>query len=85
MQTDAVVGKILAALDEHGLATNTLVIFTADNGCSPAAGTPALEKQGHFASAQFPRLLLLDSLKLVLIDSSWQVPCQRFCTHNLSS
>ena len=53
MQTDAVVGKILAALDEHGLATNTLVIFTADNGCSPAAGTPALEKQGHFASAQF--------------------------------
>jgi arylsulfatase A-like enzyme len=53
MQTDAVVGNILAALDEHGLAANTLVIFTADNGCSPAAGTPALEKQGHFASAQF--------------------------------
>ena len=53
MQTDAVVGKILAALDEHGLAAHTLVIFTADNGCSPQAGTPALEKQGHFASAQF--------------------------------
>ena len=53
MQTDAVVGKILAALDEHGLATNTLVIFTADNGCSPQADTPALEKQGHFASAEF--------------------------------
>ncbi len=53
MQTDAVVGKILAALDEHGLAGNTLVIFTADNGCSPAAGTPELEKLGHFASAQF--------------------------------
>jgi arylsulfatase A len=53
MQTDAVVGKILAALDEHSLAAQTLVIFTADNGCSPAAGTPALEKQGHFASGQF--------------------------------
>ena len=53
LQTDAVVGNILAALDAHGLAENTLVIFTADNGCSPAAGTPALEKQGHFASAQF--------------------------------
>ena len=53
MQTDAVVGNILAALDEHGLAANTLVIFTADNGCSPQAGTPALEKQGHFASAEF--------------------------------
>jgi arylsulfatase A-like enzyme len=53
MQTDAVVGKILATLDEHGLAASTLVIFTADNGCSPAADTPGLEKQGHFASAQF--------------------------------
>jgi arylsulfatase A len=53
MQTDAVVGDILAALDRHGLAENTLVIFTADNGCSPQAGTPQLEAQGHFASAQF--------------------------------
>ncbi|WP_414660176.1 sulfatase family protein [Horticoccus sp. 23ND18S-11] len=51
MQTDAVVGKILAALDEHDLAANTLVIFTADNGCSPQADTPGLEAQGHFASA----------------------------------
>ncbi len=53
MQTDAVVGDILAALEKNGLAGNTLVIFTADNGCSPQAGTPDLEKQGHFASAQF--------------------------------
>ena len=53
MQTDAIVGDILAALEQHGLAANTLVIFTADNGCSPQAGTPELEQQGHFASAQF--------------------------------
>ncbi len=53
MQTDAVVGEVLAALEKHGLADNTLVLFTADNGCSPAAGTDKLEKQGHFASAQF--------------------------------
>jgi arylsulfatase A-like enzyme len=53
MQTDAVVGAILAALDTHDLADNTLVVFTADNGCSPQADTPGLEKQGHFASAQF--------------------------------
>lgn len=29
---DAYVGEILALLDEHGLAENTLVVFTSDNG-----------------------------------------------------
>jgi arylsulfatase A-like enzyme len=53
MQTDAVVGEVLAALEQHGLADSTLVIFTSDNGCSPAAGTDKLEQRGHFASAQF--------------------------------
>ena len=31
-QTDATVGRILAALEERGLAANTLVVFTSDNG-----------------------------------------------------
>ena len=53
MQTDAIVGDVLAALAQHGLADNTLVVFTCDNGCSPQAGTAELEKQGHFASAQY--------------------------------
>ncbi len=53
MQTDAVVGDVLTAIDEAGIANNTLVIFTADNGCSPAARTEELEQRGHFASAQF--------------------------------
>jgi len=53
MQTDAVVGDILTAIDQAGIANNTLVIFTADNGCSPAAKTESLEKQGHFASGPF--------------------------------
>ena len=50
METDWAVGEVLAALDAVGIAENTLVIFTSDNGCSPAAGTPQLEKQGHYAS-----------------------------------
>ena len=29
---------VLDALDEWQLASNTLVIVTSDNGCSPAAG-----------------------------------------------
>ncbi len=53
MMTDAVVGEVLAALDRLELADNTLVFFSADNGCSPQAGTGKLEKQGHYASAHF--------------------------------
>ena len=32
METDAHVGEVLAALDRHGLAGDTLVVFTSDNG-----------------------------------------------------
>jgi arylsulfatase A-like enzyme len=53
METDWAVGEVLAALDRAGVADNTLVIFTSDNGCSPAARVGALEAQGHFASARF--------------------------------
>ena len=53
MQTDAAVGDVLAALDASGAASNTLVVFASDNGCSPAAGIDRLEKQGHFPSARF--------------------------------
>ncbi len=47
MQTDAVVGEIVAALDRQGLADNTLVVFTSDNGCSPQADFPFLTARGH--------------------------------------
>ena len=53
METDWAVGEVLAALDKAGVVENTLVIFTSDNGCSPAAKVDKLEAQGHFASAQF--------------------------------
>ncbi len=53
METDWAVGEVLAALEAAGVARDTLVIATSDNGCSPAAGTEKLEAQGHFASAQY--------------------------------
>ena len=53
MQTDAVVGDVMAAIEKQGLADNTLIIFSSDNGCSPAAGTNKLEKAGHFASERY--------------------------------
>jgi len=51
MQTDHVVVEVSRALAEHGLADNTLVIFTSDNGCSKAAGIEKLASQGHLVSA----------------------------------
>ena len=53
METDWALGEVMAALDQTGIAGNTIVIFTSDNGCSPAAGVDKLEQQGHFPSAQF--------------------------------
>ncbi len=50
METDAVIGQVLEALEESGAAENTLVIFTSDNGCAPYIGVADLEKKGHYPS-----------------------------------
>lgn len=68
MITDAIVGDVLTALDQAGLADNTLVFFTADNGCSPQAGTDKLEKQGHYASER------LRGYKADIWDGGHRVP-----------
>jgi arylsulfatase A-like enzyme len=53
MATDAAVGKVLAALDEHGAANDTLIFFTSDNGCAPLADFPELLKHGHNPNYKF--------------------------------
>lgn len=50
METDALVGRVLDALEKSGEAENTLVIFTSDNGCAPYIGMSDLEKMGHYPS-----------------------------------
>ncbi|MCE9606137.1 MAG: arylsulfatase [Planctomycetia bacterium] len=50
METDSVVGRVLDALEKSGEADNTLVIFTADNGCAPYVGVKDLEQLGHYPS-----------------------------------
>jgi arylsulfatase A-like enzyme len=50
MEVDHHVGRLLESLDEMGIAENTLVIFTADNGVSPMAKLDRMQTQGHYSS-----------------------------------
>lgn len=52
METDWVVGEVLAELKKQGVESNTLVIFTTDNGCSPAAKIPDLVEKGHLPNGK---------------------------------
>ncbi|MFW6060858.1 MAG: sulfatase family protein [Phycisphaeraceae bacterium] len=49
-QIDAVVGEVLDALQRNDLADDTLVIYTSDNGASPAVRLDELAAQGHEAN-----------------------------------
>jgi len=53
LQVDDVVGRIAAALERHGLADNTILAFTSDNGCSPMADFAELAAVGHHPSYVF--------------------------------
>ncbi|MGB1129996.1 MAG: sulfatase-like hydrolase/transferase, partial [Haloferula sp.] len=50
METDAIVGQVLEAIQRSGEADNTLVIFTSDNGCAHYIGMSEMEEKGHYAS-----------------------------------
>ncbi len=52
-EVDSTVGQVLDAIERSGRADNTIVIFTSDNGCSPAADFPELAKFGHNPSYIF--------------------------------
>ena len=50
LEVDDTVGQVLDALDRVGVADDTLVIFTADNGCAPYIGVEEMNEQGHYPS-----------------------------------
>jgi arylsulfatase A-like enzyme len=50
METDWAVGEVLKTLDELGVAENTIVIFTADNGTSPGSKFEHAQAKGHYSS-----------------------------------
>lgn len=47
MMIDAYMGQLAAVIKEAGIEENTLVIFTSDNGCSPAADINEMIARGH--------------------------------------
>lgn len=53
LQIDSDIGKILDALENTGLAKNTLLVFTSDNGCSPSAKIGELKAVGHSVSGPY--------------------------------
>ncbi|MGJ8639005.1 MAG: sulfatase family protein [Opitutaceae bacterium] len=67
IETDAMVGKVLAALEENGLSENTIVIFTADNGSEKHA-FERLDKFDQWSSGKFR------GLKRDLYEGGHRVP-----------
>jgi arylsulfatase A-like enzyme len=53
METDWAVGQVMDALEKSGVAENTLLIVTSDNGCSPSAKFDELLAKGHNPSYEF--------------------------------
>lgn len=53
METDWAVGQVLQAIDEAGLADDTIVVFTADNGHSHYTGWERLVAAGHRPSGPY--------------------------------
>ena len=50
MIIDDYVGQLNRAVKEAGIEENTLIIFTSDNGCSPAAKIEEMTAKDHYPS-----------------------------------
>ncbi|MFT7033294.1 MAG: arylsulfatase A [Cyclobacteriaceae bacterium] len=50
MMIDDYVGQLNQAVKEAGIEENTLIIFTSDNGCSPAAKIEEMTAKDHYPS-----------------------------------
>jgi arylsulfatase A-like enzyme len=69
LMVDAMVGRVLKAVKESGEDENTIIVFTTDNGCSPAAGINELIAQGHYPNS------IYRGHKADLFDGGHRIPC----------
>lgn len=63
------VGRVMEAVERGGKAANTIVVFTTDNGCSPAAGIEEMEALGHHPNS------IYRGHKADLYDGGHRIPC----------
>ncbi|MCH2236190.1 MAG: arylsulfatase [Crocinitomicaceae bacterium] len=47
MMIDDYMGKLMTAMKENGIEENTILVFTSDNGCAPAAKIEEMIEKGH--------------------------------------
>ena len=69
MEVDYMIGRIVEALRDNGIEENTLLIFAADNGCSPMANIEELEEKGHYPS------YIYRGHKADLYEGGHRIPC----------
>jgi arylsulfatase A-like enzyme len=50
LMVDDYMGQLLKAIKDAGIEENTLIIFTSDNGCSPAAKIEEMVAKDHYPS-----------------------------------
>ena len=62
------VGQIRKALKDNNISENTILIFTTDNGCSPAGGIDKMAQKGHRAN------YIWRGMKADLFDGGHRVP-----------
>ncbi|MDR2038717.1 MAG: arylsulfatase [Bacteroidales bacterium] len=69
LEVDHMVGRIAEALKKNGIEGNTVLVFTSDNGCSPAARIEELQEDGHYPS------YIYRGHKADLYEGGHRVPC----------
>lgn len=69
LMVDAMVGRVMKAVEDSGEKDNTIIVFTTDNGCSPAAGIKELQAQGHYPNS------IYRGHKADLFDGGHRIPC----------
>jgi len=69
LMVDAMVGRVMAAVDKAGISSNTILFFASDNGCSPMANFDELKAKGHNPSYVYR------GHKADLFDGGHRIPC----------